>query len=125
MLDDVCPDRMLARYCSNKSDARSCPERRLLMHRRACLQASCALSTMAVMSALPRFARADTGMAGTWRVFEVTTQVQILKPAGVTRVWLPVPLLEDTPYQKGLGNTWKAEGATIKAAQESKFGAAF
>ena len=95
------------------------------MHRRAFLQASCALSTMAVMSALPRFARADTGMAGTWRVFEVTTQVQILKPAGVTRVWLPVPLLEDTPYQKGLGNTWKAEGATIKAAQESKFGAAF
>jgi transglutaminase-like putative cysteine protease len=79
---------------------------------------------MAVMSALPRWARADTGMApGTWRVFELTTQVQILKPAGVTRVWLPVPLAEDTTFQKSLGNTWQAAGATVSATQDAKFGA--
>src|SRR5215831_256703 len=80
---------------------------------------------MAVMTALPRFTRADTSTADKWRVFEVTTQVQILKPAGVTRAWLPVPLVEDTPYQKSLDNTWKADGATLNTAQDPKFGAVF
>ena len=80
---------------------------------------------MAAMSTLPQLTRADTGAAGKWRVFEVTTQVDILKPAGVTRVWLPTPLLEDTPYQKSLGNTWKADGAAVSAAHDPKFGASF
>ena len=95
------------------------------MHRRAFLKASCALPTMAMMATLPRFARAETDTAGKWRVFEVTTQVEILKPVGVTRAWLPIPLTEDTPYQKGLRNTWKADGATVSSAQDPKFGAAF
>src|SRR4030095_17015845 len=80
---------------------------------------------MAVMSTLPQLSRADTGAAGKWRVFEVTNQVEILKHAGVTRVWLPTPLLEDTPYQKSLGNTWKADGATSSAHNDPNFGASF
>jgi transglutaminase-like putative cysteine protease len=96
-----------------------------MMHRRTFLQASLAVSTAAAFSTLPRLARANTEMSGKWRVFEVTTQVEVLKPAGVTRVWLPMPLAEDTPYQKGLGNTWKADGAALSAGQEAKFGAAF
>ena len=95
------------------------------MHRRAFLQASLAVSTTAVFSTLPRLARANTEGSGKWRVFEVTTQVEVLKPAGVTRVWLPLALAEDTSYQKGLGNTWKADGAALSAGQEAKFGAAF
>jgi hypothetical protein len=77
------------------------------------------------MAMLPRFTRAETDTAGKWRVFEVTTQVEILKPVGVTRVWLPIPLTEDTPYQKGMGNTWKADGATVNTTQDPKFGAGF
>jgi transglutaminase-like putative cysteine protease len=95
------------------------------MHRRTFLQASVALPAMAAVSALPRFAWAGPEAAGKWRVFEVTTQVEILKPAGITRAWLPLPLVEDTPYQKGLGNTWQADGATISTGQDAKFGAAF
>src|SRR5512145_3515578 len=97
----------------------------MTVHRRAFLKASCALPTMAALATLPRFTWAETDTAGKWRVFEVTTQVDILKPAGVTRVWLPTPLREDTPYQKSLGNTWKADGATVSAAHDPKFGAAF
>jgi transglutaminase-like putative cysteine protease len=95
------------------------------MHRRTFLKASLALPTAAAVSTLPRFSRAGSETAWKWRVFEFTTQVEILKPAGVTRVWLPLPLTEDTPYQKSLGNTWKADGATVNAAQDAKFGAAF
>jgi transglutaminase-like putative cysteine protease len=95
------------------------------VHRRAFLKASFALPTIAVVSTLPRFTQANTEGTGKWRVFEVTTQVEILKPVGVTRVWLPIPLMEDTPYQKSLGNTWKAEGAMASMAQDAKSGAAF
>src|SRR5260370_20498910 len=45
-----------------------------------------------------------------WRVFEVTTRVEILNPSGRTRVWLPTPLTTDTFYQRTLGNTFHAEG---------------
>jgi transglutaminase-like putative cysteine protease len=95
------------------------------MRRRAFLKASLALPAAAAILMRPRFSWAGSETAWKWRVFEVTTQVDILKPAGVTRVWLPLPLTEDTPYQKSLGNTWKADGATVNASQDAKFGAGF
>jgi len=52
---------------------------------------------------------------GSWRTFEVTTRVEVLKPSGMTRVWLPAALISGTPYQKTLANTFKCEGGTAKA----------
>jgi transglutaminase-like putative cysteine protease len=49
--------------------------------------------------------------------------VQVLKPHGVTRVWLPVPLAKDTDYQKSLGNAWTADGGTVKYTQDPRYGA--
>ncbi len=60
--------------------------------------------------------------ADTWRTFEVTTRVEVLKPAGRTRVWLPTPLTVDTPYQKSLGSTFNAEGAEGKASADPAWG---
>jgi transglutaminase-like putative cysteine protease len=54
----------------------------------------------------------------TWRAFEVTTQVKVLRPAGVTRVWVPVPLTIETPYQQPLGNVFSADGGTAKLADD-------
>ena len=31
---------------------------------------------------------------GPWRTFDVTTRVDIVKPQGLTQVWLPVPTVE-------------------------------
>ena len=61
--------------------------------------------------------------ADRWRVFEVTTGVEVMKPAGVTRVWVPTPLTQDTPYLKSLGNTWQAEGGNAQFATDAKSGA--
>jgi len=56
-----------------------------------------------------------------WRTFEITTRVEVLRPAGVTRIWLPTPLTIATPYQKPLGNTLTGEGGTTstRTAAES------
>jgi transglutaminase-like putative cysteine protease len=45
-----------------------------------------------------------------WKTYELTTRVEVLKPEGLTRVWLPTPLTRDTPWQRTLGNAWRADG---------------
>lgn len=89
------------------------------MDRRAFIKTSAALPAAIAVSSFPRVAPASSQ----WRVFEVTTQVEILKPAGMTRVWLPVPLSVDTDYQKSYGNTWSAEGGNVAHSKDPKYGA--
>jgi transglutaminase-like putative cysteine protease len=91
------------------------------MRRREFLTAGTVLPAAGALGLWPRVALAEDPAA--WRVFEVTTQVEVLKPAGVTRVWLPLPLAADTGYQKGLGNSWSAEGGTARLTHDSKYDA--
>jgi transglutaminase-like putative cysteine protease len=58
-----------------------------------------------------------------WRTYEVTTRVEVLKPAGVTRVWLPTPLTADTTYLKALGNSQQAEGGMTGTSMDPRYGA--
>jgi transglutaminase-like putative cysteine protease len=44
-----------------------------------------------------------------WRTFEVTTRVEVLKPSGTTRIWLPAALIRETPFQKTLSATYQAQ----------------
>jgi transglutaminase-like putative cysteine protease len=88
------------------------------MDRRRFLQSAGALSATL---AFPKAARALTfGVpAGEpWRTFEVTTRVEVLKPSGVTRVWLPAALIRDTPFQKTLANDYRAEGGTVELVKK-------
>ena len=68
------------------------------------------------------FAEGRTDAAG-WRTFEVTTRVEIVQPKGATRVWLPVPLQEDRPFQRPLGNQFEAEGGTTRFAMDPHYAA--
>jgi len=52
-----------------------------------------------------------------WRTFEVTTHVEVLKPSGTTRVWVPAALVRDTPYQRTLANTFDAPGGTARLVE--------
>jgi transglutaminase-like putative cysteine protease len=84
------------------------------MNRRRFLQAAGALSASL---ALPKAARALTFGVPTgdpWRTFEVTTRVEVLKPSGTTRVWLPAALIQDAAFQKTLANDFRAEGGTVE-----------
>jgi transglutaminase-like putative cysteine protease len=69
----------------------------------------------------PAFAQASTD--DKWRTFEVTTQIEIIKPRGITRVWIPTPLAQDTPFHKTLSNDYKAVGGTSGLVMEGKYGA--
>ena len=77
----------------------------------------------ALATALPGFTFAQTAAAtpatrshfapqsGAWRTFDVTTRVDILKPDGATRVWLPVPSV-NSDYQQSLSNSFSSNGSS-------------
>ena len=56
----------------------------------------------------------ESATFGGWRTFEVTTRVEVLKPSGTTRIWVPAALIDQTPFQKTLANTFHAEGGAVK-----------
>jgi transglutaminase-like putative cysteine protease len=49
-----------------------------------------------------------------WRTFEVTTRIEVLKPSGVTRIWMPEALLRNTPYQKTIVNSFHCDNGVVK-----------
>jgi transglutaminase-like putative cysteine protease len=92
------------------------------MHRRSFLQAGAAATAV---SALPRISFAQqlpyNPKPSDWRQFEITTRVEILKPEGASRAWIPLPSV-DSDYQKVGGNSWSGN-ASVRKASDPKYGA--
>ncbi len=88
------------------------------MNRRNFLQSSGAIcASLAFTKSLPAFA--DTMQAGDrWRTFEVTARVDVLKPRGVTHIWLPSAMIRDTPFQRVHANLFHAEGGTARFTKD-------
>ncbi len=49
-----------------------------------------------------------------WRAFEVTTSIEVLRPAGTTRIWVPAALIGSAPYQKTLANRFQCQGGSAR-----------
>jgi transglutaminase-like putative cysteine protease len=91
------------------------------MDRRDFLRISAAGSaTLALPGAITNALAQTTGNPS-WRIYEVTTRVEVLKPQGVTRVWVPLPLAADTDYQKSLGNSWDAGTGMASGWKDAKY----
>jgi transglutaminase-like putative cysteine protease len=86
------------------------------MERRVFLKSSAAMAA----AALPYQA---VFAQSSWRNYEVTTRVEILKPQGITRVWLPLPLIEDTSWQRSHGSQWTGNAARAQILPDGKYGA--
>jgi transglutaminase-like putative cysteine protease len=87
------------------------------VNRRAFLRAAGAASAGFALGESALFAQAL--VPGRRRIFEITTRVEILKPSGPTRLWLPTPL-PSTPYQETLGDTYHLgeDGRAVMAENE-------
>jgi transglutaminase-like putative cysteine protease len=66
--------------------------------------------------AFPEAARLFAGETSpsSCRTFEVTTRAEVLKPLGATRLWLPMPLTNMTPFQRTLANKFTVDGGAAK-----------
>lgn len=89
------------------------------MNRRGFLRANCSMCAgLALTRALPVFAHA-VAPAG-WRTFEVVTRVDLTKPKGASRIWLPAALIRDTPYQRVLSNRITAGSGTVTMTMDKQ-----
>jgi transglutaminase-like putative cysteine protease len=93
------------------------------MNRRDFLRANSSLCAgWALSRSVP--ALADTPPASQWRTFEVVTRVELLQPNGTSHIWLPAPLIRNTPYQNTISTRFTAtEGtATLSKDKQSALG---
>src|SRR6267378_6203993 len=88
------------------------------MKRRDFLRSTGAASAVLAFPQARRLLRRGT-LADGWRTFEVMTHVEVLKPSGTTRIWVPAALVRETPYQKTLANTFDAAGGTAKLVERA------
>lgn len=42
-----------------------------------------------------------------WHTYEITTTINLLEASGLSKLWIPLPLNQDTLYQRTLGHGWK------------------
>ena len=64
--------------------------------------------------AFPKLLSARDAAPDNWRTFELTTDIEVLKPAGATRVWVPTTLINPTPFQRTISTAYHAEGGKAK-----------
>jgi len=97
------------------------------MDRRTFLKASAALPVVSQLPELAPLAHAQakdfSPRPGAWRTFEVTTRVEVQTPAGVTRVWVPLPVVE-SEYQRPMGSVWAGNARRMQTVTASTYGAA-
>jgi hypothetical protein len=95
------------------------------MDRRTFLKTGIGVSTAAAAGLrLPHSAiAAEPSGQAKWRTFEVTSKVEVVKPSGVTRAWVPMALMPDTDYQKSLGQSWTGNAANMRVYRDEKYGA--
>ena len=58
-----------------------------------------------------------------WRLFEVSTRVELAKAESATRVWIPLPSFEDAAWIKPLGNNWQGNTAAVSIERDPNYGA--
>ncbi len=87
-----------------------------------------ATGALAASAAIPRTALAQAAFKPSpeygWRVFEVTARVEVLRPVGVTRVWLPLPSIHEDAWIRPMGNLWQGNAAVLRVVNEQTYGAA-
>lgn len=97
--------------------------RRTFLKLAATLPAASALSRLPGAGSLYALEQKDfSPRPGPWHAWEVTTRLEIPQPAGVTRAWVPVPMVQGE-YQK-LGETrWSGNGRLMKRVSDPRSGA--
>ncbi len=93
------------------------------MKRRTFLMAAAAAPTLAQV---PQWAMAQqlpfNPKPANWRTFELVTRVEVAKPAGATKIWIPLPSV-DSDYQETVGDTWTGNSGSARVVSDGKYGA--
>jgi transglutaminase-like putative cysteine protease len=95
--------------------------RREFMSKTAVALAVTALPAINFAATTDPAGRKFSPVAGTWRSFDVTTRVDIAKPQGVTRLWIPIPSV-NTSWQQSLESSYQTNGVA-RMEDDNTYGA--
>ena len=64
----------------------------------------------------------QSAWASDWRTYEVITRIEIAFPKGMSKVWLPLPMIDDMQWHRSLGNGWSGNAARADVLTDGKYG---
>jgi len=94
------------------------------MERRTLLKALPATGLLVAASPIARAQSATPAQPTGWRIFETTARLEIVKPTGQVRAWMPLPLSQDTDYFRTLANSWSGNAEAVEFVTEPTYRAA-
>jgi transglutaminase-like putative cysteine protease len=93
------------------------------MQRREFLWTSVALAAGVMWPAGRAGAAFNPTPEGGWRTFEVTHRVEVLQAEGATKVWLPLPSVQEEGWIRNMGNLWQGNALMARLLRNSEYGA--
>ena len=93
------------------------------MQRREFLWSSVALAAGVMWPAGRAGAAFNPSPEGGWRTFEVTHRVELLQPEGTSRVWLPLPSVQEDDWIRNMGNQWQGNVLSARLQRNAEYGA--
>ncbi len=93
------------------------------MQRREFIWTSVALAAGVMWPVRRGMAAFDPSPEHGWRVFDVTTRVDVLQPEGATRTWLPLPSVQEEGWIRNMGNLWQGNAQTVRLLRNPQYGA--
>lgn len=61
--------------------------------------------------------------ASGWRMFEATTRAELAAADSVTRLWLPLPSIDDAAWFRPMGNLWQGNATEVEVKKDPVYGA--
>jgi transglutaminase-like putative cysteine protease len=95
------------------------------MNRRHFLNAAgiAAVSSLVARGAFAQIGAPAAGAPTGWRTFEITTEVELAPEYGATRLWIPLPLVNDTDYHRTLSVHWNDNAGATGIYRDPVYGA--
>ncbi|MDA8260602.1 MAG: transglutaminase domain-containing protein [Betaproteobacteria bacterium] len=93
------------------------------MQRREFLWTSAALAAGSMWPAHRGMAAFNPSPENGWRSFEVSLRVEVLKPEGATRIWLPLPSMQEQDWIRPMGSLWQGNAAHARLLRNPEYGA--
>ena len=93
------------------------------MQRRDFLKTTSLLAGASLFQIHPSASAESTTPVPGWRIFEVTTKVELPASAGVNKAWIPLPSIYDADWIRPMGNLWEGNAREMRTLRDPKYGA--
>ena len=93
------------------------------MERRRFLQATAASAGAIALPSLASAQQVFDPQPRAWRRYEIVTRIEVARPAGTTRVWVPLPSMNEPDWVRSLGDARTGNARSARIVSDGKYNA--